>query len=126
MGYCHIRIRNRRDMGINRNRSKGNIMDAKDIMEIDEGKMWLLMKMKDWFIKVEQENTRVNLGTYIYWSSTMLKGSISTKNIVDYIDDIIDRGWYSDTSHKDILNWMRELYIVNGMGYNTISPITTI
>ena len=101
-------------------------MGEKDIMEIDEGKMWLLIKMKEWFIKVEQENTRINLGTYIYWSSTMLKGKISTKNIVDYIDDIIDRGWYSDTSHKDILNWMRELYIVNGMGYNTISPITTI
>jgi hypothetical protein len=101
-------------------------MGEKDIMEIDEGKMWLLIKMKEWFIKVEQENTRVNLGTYIYWSSTMLKGSISTKNIVDYIDDIIDRGWYSDTSHKDILNWMRELYIVNGMGYKVSSPITTI
>jgi hypothetical protein len=101
-------------------------MDAKDITEIDEGKMWLLMKMKDWFIRVEKENTRVNLGTYIYWSSTMLKGNLSTKNIVDYIDDVIDRGWYSDISNKDILNWMRALYIVNGKGSNTISPITTI
>ena len=101
-------------------------MDAKDITEIDYDKMRFLMTMKEWFIKVEQENTRVNLGTYIYWSSTMLKGSISTKNIVDYIDDIIGRGWYSDTSHKDILNWMRELYVINGKGSNTISPITTI
>jgi hypothetical protein len=84
-------------------------MDAKDIMEIDENQMRFLITMKDWFIAVEDSD-----GPFIYWSSTTFgAGDVYTTTIIKYIDMIIDTGWYDRGNSKDILNWMRELYIVN-------------
>jgi hypothetical protein len=107
-------------MGINRNRSKGNTMDYMEMIILDKDKMSLLIKIRDWF------TTMSSRGDNIDWSSNDLGGSVYTRTMIEYLDDIIDRGGYSEREHKNVLNWMRELYIINGMGKEVISPITTI
>jgi len=42
------------------------------------------------------------------------------------LDDVIERGWYSYSEQKDVLNWIRGLWILNGMGRFITNPITTI
>jgi hypothetical protein len=95
-------------------------------MEIDYDKMRFLMTMRDWFKECEVENSFWSPGTYLTWGSTTMEGTMSTTTMVAYIDWVIDKGWYSDIDSKSTLNWMRALYIVNGKGNTTISPITTI
>ncbi len=101
-------------------------MDLKDLIVLNEDKVFLLNRMREWFKECEVENSFWSPGTYLTWSSTTMEGTMSTTTIVAYIDWVIDKGWYSDIESRGTLNWMRELYIVNGMGYTTISPITTI
>jgi hypothetical protein len=105
-------------------------MDVKDLIVLSENKVKLLLTMKHWFKECELENSYGNPGTYLMWGtylgSSTMESTMSTTTIVAYIDWVIDKGWYSDIESKETLNWMRELYIVNGMGYTTISPITTI
>jgi len=96
-------------------------MDKKDIMEIDEDKMRFLLTMRDWYTRIEEKE-----GPYRSWSSKSFGGGdVYTDSIIKYIDMIIDRGWYSDVENKDILNWMRELYIVNHKRPHVYSPLIT-
>ncbi len=96
-------------------------MDKTDIMEIDEDKMRFLLTMRDWFMRIEEKE-----GPYRSWSSKSLGGGdVYTDSIINYIGGIIDKGWYSDVDNKDILNWMRELYIVNHKRPHVYSPLIT-
>ncbi len=96
-------------------------MGEKDIMEIDEDKMRFLLTMRDWFKRIEEKE-----GPYRSWSSKSLGGGdVYTDSIINYIGGIIDKGWYSDVDNKDILNWMRELYIVNHKRPHVYSPLIT-
>lgn len=95
-------------------------MGEKDIMEIDERKMALLIRMRDWFDEMS------SMGWNVEWYSTTMKGKAYTRVIIGYLDDIIERGWYSDSEQKDVLNWIRGLWILNGMGRFITNPITTI
>ena len=101
----------------------GYSMGEKDIMEIDENQMKFLITMKDWFIKVEDME-----GPFIYWSSTTFgAGDVHTTTIIKYIESIIDKGWYDKVNNRDILNWMRELYLINyKRPHSYTSLITTI
>ena len=105
-------------------------MDKKDLIVLSEDKVFLLNRMREWFKECELENSYGNPGTYLMWGtylgSSTMESTMSTTTIVAYIDWVIDKGWYSDIESRGTLNWMRALYIVNGMGYTTISPITTI
>ena len=96
-------------------------MDKKDIMEIDEDKMGFLLTMKYWFITIENIE-----GPFVVWSSkTFGGGDVYTASIIKYIEGIIDKGWYSTESNKDILNWMREVYIVNHKRPHIHTPLIT-
>lgn len=102
-------------------------MDLKDLIVLNEDKIEFLYKMREWFKDCDVENSYGSPGTYLTWSSKTREGTMSTTTtIVAYIDWVIDKGWYSDIESKETLNWMRELYIVNGKGSTTIYPITTI
>ncbi len=99
-------------------------MDKKDIIEIDYDKMGFLMRMKNWFTTIENIE-----GPFVVWSSKSFgskhAGDVYTTSIIKYIEGIIDRGWYSDIENKDILNWMRELYIVNHKRPHIHTPLIT-
>jgi hypothetical protein len=95
-------------------------MDYMEMIILDKDKMSLLIKIRDWF------STMSSMGDNIDWHSKELGGSTYTRSMIEYLDDIIDRGGYSEIEHKNVLNWMRKLYIINGMGKEVISPITTI
>lgn len=98
-------------------------MDKKDIMEIDEDKMRFLLTMRDWFKRIEEKE-----GPYLSWSwsgKSFGAGDVYTSSIIKYIGGIIDKGWYSDVDNRDILNWMRELYIVNHKRPHVYSPLIT-
>jgi hypothetical protein len=94
-------------------------MGEKDIMEIDERKMALLIRMRDWFDDMSSR------GWNVKWYSTTMGGNAYTRVIIGYLDDMIERGWYSD-SEQNVLNWIRGLWILNGMGRFITNPITTI
>lgn len=96
-------------------------MGEKDIMDIDENRMRFLITMKDWFTNIEDSD-----GPFIYWSSTTFgAGDVYTSTIIRYIENVINRGWYSDRDNKDILNWIRELYIINHKRPHIHTPLIT-
>jgi hypothetical protein len=99
-------------------------MNKKDIIEIDYDKMGFLLTMKNWFTNIENIE-----GPFVVWSSKSFgskhAGDVYTTSIIQYIEGIIDKGWYSDIENKDILNWMRELYIVNHKRPHIHTPLIT-
>ena len=95
-------------------------MKETDVQDIDTDKMQLLMKMRDWFTLISSRGDNIN------WSSRQLGGSTYTRTMIEYLDDIIERGWYSNTEHSSVLNWMRELWILNKKGVEIDNPITRV
>lgn len=94
-------------------------MDKKDIVEIDYDKMGFLMRMKNWFTTIENIE-----GPFVSWGFANRGGDVYTKTLIEYIEGIIDVGYYSD-GNKDVLNWMRGLYIVNHKTPHIHTPLIT-